>query len=278
MGDGCVHCFCVFFFCGSSEGADFKTDVSFSVESWITYDDNVFLTANESDEADLTDMERYQPEESDTFTKFLGDFKLNYSLEESDKKIFSGYLGYSYSGNYFFDETSEDNYQNKLNGEFKLLPEEIFSMRFFAGTPGITGKEMQVMGWVNSRGYWLGTEGIFTPGPNDQFSLLYEYGFKDYEKPPEFRPISFNDYEWQKAKAKYTKKFNRNLFTDIFFSYRWRDYDQDARDGRGMIQRGEDRIDRFPEAGIQVTNALTDKTALRLGYQYADNRSNRCLL
>ena len=107
-------------------GVELETDVSFSLESWLTYDDNVYLTTRRSEEADLTEPYPQKPGESDYFGRVLGDLRLNYSLIENENEILGGLLAYEFMRRDFSTEDTENNYRQRLKGEVSLFPQEFF--------------------------------------------------------------------------------------------------------------------------------------------------------
>ena len=135
LGLGC----CLFFLIPSvslkTVFADTKleTDVSFDLETWFFYDDNVYLTTRRGEEADLVNPNIHELGKSDYFARMIGTLSLDYSLVNSDETILQGCVSYGFLGNYYSTEDTENMFQQKIFADLELLPDNPLSIRFFAG-------------------------------------------------------------------------------------------------------------------------------------------------
>jgi len=240
----------------------------------MTYDDNIYLTTRRDLEAEIDDPLRYRPGTFRRFFETVGDLKLNYSLKQSDEEILRGSLRYRYTGQFYTSEHAENNFQNRLEGDLHLRPDDVLSVRFYGGTRWDERKTDASYGMLDSTRTWTGIEGIIVPTEEDQITLGYEYGYRDYQTSEARSTPASRDYDWHRLCAKYRRHLVGSWNAEAFAAYRWRYYDQDARTAEGRKMEGVDRQDRLPEVGAQVTGSLTSMTAVRVGYQFAENRSS----
>lgn len=266
--------FSLSFVCQFAQGIELEVDPSLTLETWMTYDDNIYLTTRRDLEAEIDDPIRYRPGESDVFARFVGDLRLKYSLKESADEILRGTFRYRYTGQYYTSEHDENNFQNLIEGDIHLMPDETLSLRIYGGVRWDERRPGAAYGMLDSSRTWVGVEGIYLLTEKDRLSASYEYGYRDYQTSEARGTPSSYDYSWHRLCGKYQRQLVGSWNAEAFVAYRWRYYDQDARTAEGRKKFGVDRQDRLPEFGAQITGSLTSTTALRLGYQFAENRSS----
>lgn len=256
-----------------AQGADLETDVSFRLESWLTYDDNVYLSTRRSEEIDLEDPERHPPGESDTFAHLLGDVRLEGTWMEQEEPLLQGFLDYEYARRFYADEDTENFYRQRLESGLQLRPQEPFSLRLSAGSEWDNRRRSASYGLLDYWEYWLGAEALYQPDADNRFELAYEYGERDYDRPEPGETAAYHDFRWHRLSGSYRRSLSKTWTAEGLLSYRWRDYDQDARDAAGRLLPDRSREDRYGEAGARLTGMLTETTAFRLGYLYGNNDS-----
>jgi len=258
----------------TAHAVELKVDPSFTLESWFIYDDNIYLTTRRALEADISDPNRHQPGKSDVIGRLFGQLRLDYGVKEGNEEIVKGYLSYEYAGQLFGTEHDENNFQQLVEGEAVFLPNEPLSLCIYGGTRWDERKSRASYGLLDNSKTWVGVETRFRATEMDLLSVGYEYGFRDYQTSEARTVPSSYDYTWHRISGKYVRTIVEGWSAEVSAGLRWRDYDQQARQAQGLIIPGRDREDRYPELGAQLTGELTPKTALRVGYKFAQNLSS----